>query len=202
MTTLGTTSIDSLPNNNNNNNNVPVQNDNNGQNIKIENYGQQLEIERGNDKLSQQPMDYSAQLNSTLKEATISGATNLPSKDIPQNTLPLQQDQNIKQNYIPDKSNDYIGDIINREKILRENTQKQNYSDNLDYIYEQLQVPLIISIMYFIFQLPALRKNIFTFLPYLFNKDGNPNLYGYLFNSIAFGLLYFLINKSISYVKQ
>ena len=30
-------------------------------------------------------------------------------------------------------------------------------------------------------------------LPMFFNKDGNPNLYGYLFNSILFGILFLVL---------
>tara|TARA_B100001093_G_scaffold502110_1_gene554634 strand:- start:399 stop:1055 length:657 start_codon:yes stop_codon:yes gene_type:complete len=212
MTTIGTTSIEQLPQNpqSNNNNTTPIQpsslsNNNQNtadtQNVKIENYGQQLNAERKIDPVVQQ-IDYTSELNSVLKEASSVGATVLPSRDIPQNTLSMQQDENIKVNHVPNKSNDYIGDIINNEKTLKENQRKQNHSDNLDYIYEQIQLPLLIGIMYFLFQLPAVRKHFLTFLPSLFNKDGNPNVYGYIFNSVLFGLIYLLLTKGIEYLTR
>ena len=46
------------------------------------------------------------------------------------------------------------------------------------------------------------RFKLFSFLPALFNKDGNPNLYGYVFNSIIFGLLYSLLIKGLSSIKS
>lgn len=198
MTSLSTTDISTLPNNSDNNS-KPIQNSmNNNENIKIDNYGQQLSNERKEMNMAPQ-IDYSSQLNSVLKEASDSGATVLPSRDIPSNTLSMQHDTNIKQNTIPKNNNDYIGDIITREQIIKENNKKQNYSDNADYFYELLQIPLLISIMYFIFQLPATRKNLLYFLPSLYYQDGNPNLYGYIFNSVIFGLLYLLIQKGANY---
>jgi len=202
MSSIGTTEIDQLPVNPQiTSNSQPTQQlieNNDNQNIKIENYGQQLNAERNADQAIQ-PIDYSSQLNSVLKEASAAGATVLPSRDIPQNTLPLQQDENTKTNFVPNKSNDYIGDIMDREKILQDNERKQNQSDNLDYIYQQIQLPLLVAIIYFLFQLPVVRKQVLEFLPSLFNKDGNPNLYGYIFNSIVFGGLYCLLTKGIHY---
>lgn len=197
---IGTTSIDSLPLGNDTKNDKPIALPNleNTENIKIENYGQQLNEERKKDVMAQ-PINYSTELNSVLKEASAAGATVLPSRDIPQNTLPIQSDKGIVQNQVPINNNDYIGNIIDREKMIKENNKKENAKDNMDYIFESLQIPLLLSIMYFIFQLPAVRKNLLTFLPALFNKDGNPNLYGYLFNSIIFGLSYFGIQNALNY---
>lgn len=219
MTESGTTSIDQLPinpqissnnsssiqmtnsglSNNISSNNISstiLSNNNETQNIKIENYGQQLNAERSNDSMIKQT-DYASQLQSALKEASVSGTTTLPSRDIPQSTLMMQQDEETKVNFVPNKSNDYIGDILDKERIIKENQKNQNKSDNLDYLYEQLQMPLLVSIIYFLFQLPAVRTQIFSFIPSLFNKDGNPNLYGYIFNSIMFGGLYFALIKCI-----
>lgn len=200
-----TTSIDQLPPvTQSNASGSPVQQNplGNSENIKIENYGQQLDAERKADQAVQQ-IDYTSELTSALKEAAAVGATVLPSRDIPQTTLPTQQDQSVKPNYIPkDDEKDYIGNIIDREKIIQENQRKQNQSDNIDYIYTQLQIPLIVGILYFLFQLPIIRKRMFAFLPSLFYKDGNPNLSGYVFNSVIFALFYALLLKGLHYLKS
>jgi hypothetical protein len=205
----GATSIDQLPVNTQaaSTSSSPAQpisppNSNNAQNIKIENYGQQLNAERSNESAPVAPIDYNAQLHSVLKEASASGATVLPSRDIPQNTLPIQHDQEIKPNFVPKQDNDYIGNILDRERVIQENKKKQNKSDNMDYIYQQLQLPLLVGLMYFIYQLPAVRKYVLVFLPTLFNKDGNPNLSGYLFNSVVFALLYTLLIKGIEFASN
>ena len=203
MSSLGTTSIDELPvSSQMDSNSKPIQqpvSSGENQNIKIENYGQQLNAEC-NVAPAVQQIDYSSQLNSVLKEASDVGATVLPSRDIPQNTLQLQQDENTKVNFVPSKDNDYIGDILDREKILQENSRKQTKSENLDYIYQQLQLPLLVSLIYFLYQLPVVRKQVLGFLPSLFNKDGNPNLSGYIFNSVIFGGLYCLLTQGITYL--
>jgi hypothetical protein len=200
-----TTSIDQLPPvTQSNASGSPVQQNplGNSENIKIENYGQQLDAERKADQAVKQ-IDYTSELTSVLKEAAAVGATVLPSRDIPQTTLPTQQDQSVKPNYVPkDDEKDYIGNIIDREKIIQENQRKQNQSDNMDYIYTQLQIPLIVGILYFLFQLPIIRKRMFAFLPSLFYKDGNPNLSGYVFNSVIFALFYALLLKGLHYLKS
>lgn len=200
-----TTSIDQLPPaTQSNSQSNPVQQAalGNSENIKIENYGQQLDIERKADHAVQQ-IDYTSQLTSVLKEASASGATVLPSRDIPQNTLPTQHDEAIKPNYVPKEENDdYIGNIIDREKVIQENQRKHNQSENMDYLYSQLQIPLIVGILYFLFQLPIIRKHMFVFLPNLFNKDGNPNLSGYIFNSVIFALFYAMLLKGINFIKN
>lgn len=197
MSNIGTTSLDQLPISQQGGYS-PVQSPQNlaeTQNIKIENYGSQLNSERGNVPVVN--IDYTSQLSSSLREASAAGATVLPSRDIPQSTLQIQQDDAIKPNFIPkDSSNDYIGNILDRERIIQENNKKQNQSDNIDYIYQQIQIPIIVGIIYFLFQLPILRKQLLTFLPSLFNKDGNPKLSGYIFNSALFALLYALVIKS------
>lgn len=220
MTEVSTTNIDQLPINpqitSNNNqiqliknelpnqlSNNPLSNNqlSNSENLdtKIQNYGEQLNMERKVDSVNQN-IDYNTQLSSVLKEASEAGVTVLPSRDIPQNVLKMQHDEQVKPNFIPEKNEDYIGNIVDRDKEIQEKRRKQNQTDNLDYIFEQIQQPLLISIIYFIFQLPILRNNMFIFLPKLFHKDGNPNIYGYLINSLLFGLIYFSLSKGIGFL--
>jgi hypothetical protein len=205
----GTTQIDQLPTVSSSSGTpeqtqMPVQlNNSDSENIKITNYGQQLNAERQNEPGSQiPPIDYTSQLTSVLKNAQSSGATVLPSRDIPQQTLQMQQDFQIKPDYIPDsKNNDYIGNILNKEKIILEQKQEQNKSDNFDFIYQNIQLPVLVGIIYFLFQLPFIRKNMLTFLPNLFNKDGSPKLSGYIFNSVMFALFYGLLVKGLNYLQ-
>lgn len=196
---LGTTSIDSLPTPNQNTDPVQISNT---ENVKIENYGQQLNAERSAETQIP-PIDYTSQLTSALKDAQASGATVLPSRDIPQQTIGIQNDYQTKLDYIPEtKNEDYIGDILDKEKIILENKKRENQNDNLDYIYQSIQLPLLVGILYFLFQLPFIRKNILTFLPNLFKKDGNPKLSGYIFNSVMFAIFYSTIVFGLHYLKN
>ena len=207
-----TTKIDQLPSASSSSgtpdqNITPVQalpTTNTSENVKIQNYGQQLNQERQADIGSQvPPIDYTSQLNNVLKEAQASGATVLPSRDIPQQTLQIQQDFQTKPDYVPEsKTNDYIGNILDKEKIILEQKMKQNQSDNMDFMYQKLHMPVIVGIIYFLFQLPFIRKNLLTFLPNLFNKDGTAKLSGYIFNSVMFAILYGILVKGLDYLQM
>ena len=72
------------------------------------------------------------------------------------------------------------------------NLKRQN---NLDDAYNEIQTPLLLAVLYFLFQLPFFRKFLFTYLPVLFSNDGNLNINGFLFTSILFGLLFYVLNK-------
>ena len=137
---LGSTSIDELPVTNENNN-APVQNNKsdpigNVENVKMQSYGEQLNTERKN-SVNMQQMDYTNEISSVLKDTVNndSSLTALPSRDIPQATLPIQNDVEVKQNYIKNNDNDYIGNMINREDIIRKNRMKENKKDNFEFIY-------------------------------------------------------------------
>ena len=78
----------------------------------------------------------------------------------------------------------------------------QNSRDSLEILYDEFQIPIIICLMYFIFQLPIVKSKVLSILPSLFNKDGNPNLSGYVFNSMFFGIAYYVISKSLIHLQN
>ena len=141
------------------------------------------------------------QFVSGLQQASAAGLTTLPSRDIPQTQSHLTQDQHMQPNYVPQErqNTDYITEHQTNEDIIRKYNQKEQQVNSLDDFYNNLQTPILIAILYFLFQLPVVRKNLFKFLPSLFSKDGNPNLTGYLVNSAIFASLYFSLTKGIRY---
>ena len=84
------------------------------------------------------------------------------------------------------------------DELVNQNNRIMNYKNNLEQFYSEIQLPLIVSLLYFIFQLPYFRQFVKKILPFLFGNDGNMNLYGFFFNSVLFGTLFFIINKLIS----
>lgn len=139
------------------------------------------------------------QIVNSLQQASVAGVTQLQSRDIPRATESVVQDPYVQQNYIPPPHptviKDYINDYPDTDDIIRNNNRHSNQMNQLDQLYEEIQIPLMIAILYFLFQLPAFRKIIFKYFPVLFFKDGNLNLYGFLFMSSLFGILYYLISK-------
>ena len=174
------------------------------ENNKIENYGQQLSKEPNAGVINNTPpIDFTQTLTNQLKLAGEAGATVLPSRDIPLTTIHQQNDPSIQPNYIENKkSDDYIGNIIDQQKILIQKSKDEIKSQNLEVLYNQIQIPVLVGILFFLFQLPIIRKFLFKFLPSLYHKDGNPNLPGYVFNSIIFGLLFFIMVKILEYLQD
>ena len=67
--------------------------------------------------------------------------------------------------------------------------------NTIDEIYYEYQTPILLIILYFLFQLPFIRKFLFAYLPFLFNMDGNLNLNGNIFKSVLFGIIYYILLK-------
>jgi hypothetical protein len=137
-----------------------------------------------------------SQIVSGIQQASSTGATLLPSRDIPRTTETMMQDPQIQANYIPQvQQKDYIRDYETPQEILNNYNRNVKQTDTLDDMYEEFQIPLLLAILFFFFQLPIFKKKMFTFLPFLFFKDGNYNIQGYIFMSVLFGLFYYLLSK-------
>jgi hypothetical protein len=140
------------------------------------------------------------QIVSGLQQASSTGATQLQSRDIPRSTENIVNDAQIQPNYIPPQSNqDYITEYEQNDDIIHNYNKNTKYNTNLDQIYDELQTPILLSVMYFLFQLPIFKKILYKFLPILFLKDGNVNLYGYVFTSSLFGFIYYILVKILGY---
>ena len=137
-----------------------------------------------------------SQIVSGIQQASSSGATLLPSRDIPRTTETMMQDPQIQANYIPQvQQKDYIREYETPQEILDNYNRNVKQTDTLDDMYEEFQIPLLLAVLFFLFQLPIFKKKLFTFLPFLFFKDGNYNIQGYIFMSVLFGLFYYLLSK-------
>jgi hypothetical protein len=144
-----------------------------------------------------------SQIVNGLQQASVAGATMLPSRDIPQNTQQHMQDAHVQPNYIPPPNNiDYINDNVDANEYINAYQHDTQIKNSLDNIYDEIQTPLLISILYFLFQLPIMKKTIFKYIPFLCNNDGNYNLNGLLFSAFAFGLIYFMMSKTMKQVNS
>jgi hypothetical protein len=143
------------------------------------------------------------QIVSGLQQASSTGATQLASRDIPRNMENISQDPQIQPNYIPPQSNkDYITEDEENDDIIQNYNKRAEKGDNLDQLYEEIQIPLLMSVLYFLFQLPIFKRYLYKFFPVLFSKDVNLNLYGFLFTSSLFGMLYYLLSKIMLHVSR
>ena len=137
------------------------------------------------------------QIVSGIQQASIAGATQLPSRDIPMTTNNISNDPQIQPNYVPMPQNniDYIKNYENTPEMIDNYNKNANRQNSLDEMYNELQTPLLLSVLYFLFQLPFFRNFLHSYFPALFSNDGNFNINGFLFSSVLFGLIFYIINK-------
>lgn len=158
-----------------------------------------------------QPMDKPNVLDSNtisqfvtgLQQAIMSGATALPSRDIPLTSGHINTDTQAQPNYVPPPQVDNVDYIRQYEQstsdMIDQYNQKKRASNALDDMYNEIQTPLLLAVLYFLFQLPFLKKGLYTYIPFFFSNDGNYNIQGFLFISAMFGGLFHFFMKTISY---
>ena len=137
------------------------------------------------------------QIVNGLQQAKLAGATQLVSRDIPMTTTALNTDPQIIPNYVPPpppNQPDYISEVQNYSKYTRESD-----TNSLDDMYNEIQTPLLIGILYFLFQLPFVKKFFYNNMQFMFANDGNYNLNGYVLTSILFGMVFHMLMKTTKY---
>jgi hypothetical protein len=142
------------------------------------------------------------QIVNSLQQATLAGATQLPSRDIPMTTNGISTDPQVMPNYVPPPPShheDYIKNYEQSSDMVNNYNRGKQINDSLDDMYNEIQTPILLAVLYFLFQLPFFKRFFYTYVPFLFSNDGNYNINGYLFTSILFGLLFHLLMKTTSY---
>ena len=139
-----------------------------------------------------------------LQRASASGMTNLHSRDIPMNTMGMMNDAQINPNYVPQNHRKEEEDYISQheEEVMNEVKYSNQISttDTMENIYKLIQVPLLVGILYFAFQMPVFRKYMLKYIPSIFNSDGNYNIRGLVFVSSLFGAGYFGLTRILDTV--
>ena len=123
--------------------------------------------------------------------------TQLPTRDVPMNPLLHTQDEQTQPNHVPEERHptDYIQQYANIEKAVNQGTENKN--DFMENIYEEIQTPLLIFVLFFIFQLPSVSKGFNRQFPILLTNDSNLTLKGYIVKSLIVAILFFLIKKAV-----
>jgi len=142
------------------------------------------------------------QIVNSLQQATLAGATQLPSRDIPMTTSGLSADPQVMPNYVPPpppQMQDYIKNYEQTSDMINNYNKGKQVTSSLDDMYNEIQTPLLLAVLYFLFQLPFFKRFLYTYIPFLFSNDGNYNINGLLLTSILFGMLFHLLMKTASY---
>lgn len=140
------------------------------------------------------------QIVNELHQATLSGATKLASRDIPMETLSIQQDNSVSPNYVPEP-NSVNSNYITHDNDIDTIIQKQHIStikqNNIENIYNELQTPILLGVLYFLFQLPIFKTILYRTFPILFLNDGNLSINGYIFYSTLFSIIFYFFNRLV-----
>jgi hypothetical protein len=129
----------------------------------------------------------------------------LPSRDIPMDQGKYQQDEEIQPNYIPRAklTSDYVKDYedVTNENIRRHENRKEKTS-MVDRILSDLQTPILVALMFFIFQMPMMNTMFYRNFSFLsvYNTDGNINFYGIALKSVLFGSIFYSLQNTVNYL--
>jgi hypothetical protein len=131
----------------------------------------------------------------------------LPSRDIPMNPAAITQDIEIRPNYVPPPPPATISDYVREyedKKLAKaqEHQAKTHRAEMADDIFSELQIPLFLTILFFLFQMPFVNNLLHKYFAFamITNADGNLNVQGLILKSVLFGSIYYAISKGVQYL--
>jgi hypothetical protein len=129
----------------------------------------------------------------------------LPSRDIPMNQIEYQQDEQIQPNYMPKQklTSDYIREYeAASEQALKTHEEKKRGEKARDNLFSDLQTPILVALLYFIFQMPIVNTLLFKYFAFLsiYNSDGNINFMGLLFKSALVGFVFYCMQYVVDFI--
>jgi len=138
------------------------------------------------------------QIVSGINQANASGMTQLNSRDIPMNPSQITTDPNITPNYVPmpESHEDYLEETPDNNYIFDNMNKKIVRNNNIDDLYNDMQTPLLLAILYFLFQMPFFKTRIYKLFPMFYAEDGNMKINGMIFVSILFAMTYYILYKT------
>jgi hypothetical protein len=126
-------------------------------------------------------------INQIMSTINVAG-NHLPSRDIP---MMNPHDDQSRPNYIPGGGNG--GDYIQQYSSLAD-VAKRNRENGGEDLFDKLQIPIMCAVIFFLFQLPVVRKTLFKYLPSLYFTDGNPKISALLVQALVFAVGVYVLN--------
>ena len=106
-----------------------------------------------------------------------SNTVELPQRDIPRETLEHTSDPQVTQTYTPPKPLDYI----------EHSPLQVSQPSKLDRFLEEFRMPILVSILYILFNLPMIQLSLEKMAPSLFMESST----SILARGILFGVIYY-----------
>jgi len=115
----------------------------------------------------------------------------LPERDIPRETIQHTVDPQATVQYMPPRQPDYIPPAPSPQS-------KMDYSK----IMEQMRLPVLLSLLYFIFQMDSFQSLLRRLVPSLFSDAGNISSKGLLVKSGLFGAAFYLLTQVLEHLSR
>ena len=130
----------------------------------------------------------------------------LPSRDIPHDTGSYNHDEEITPNYIPTPKNtsEFVQEYEDAyANTVRDKKRQKRAIQSIDDVFLEIRVPLIVAVLYMIFQSPVFHTLVFKKFAFMgiYRADGNTNMTGMLLKSAIFGASYYGLNKIVDYIR-
>jgi hypothetical protein len=128
-------------------------------------------------------------MSTNIDELPFNKPTDLPSRDIPKETLPLVADPQVNPNYIQAKPQ-YIEE------------QPRSYPPSkMEKWIDEFKMPILLAVLYFIFQLSMVQNIMKSTIPSVF-VDGQLTMTGVGVKSGMFGVAYYGMMMVLDYLSQ
>ena len=152
------------------------------------------------------PIADTKQMNSMVTEiqnAAKQGLTRL-SEDIPQQTAQVLNDPQTIPNAIPDEVAtttpiDYIKNTATQQEVQNEINKQKNRHTTVETILEEMKFPLLIALLYYVFQTKCIKKMMTQQFPSLLNNMGGYSTNGQFIVSTLFAIAVYSIFKLANY---
>jgi len=157
------------------------------------------EREMSGQNVSNLPPDENDELLAGIKKASSHGATALPTASLSEpDRKDHTHDTEARCDYLPPPSRQhFIPDGDDRQQAAYEsNRAAEKNSDAVNEFY----VPILLAIVYFLFQLPFFKQHIGGLTQAFTTPAGNLSVMGILFASTLYGFLYYACNKGLKMV--
>jgi hypothetical protein len=113
--------------------------------------------------------------------------TELPSRDIPRETLSHVTDPQVTQSYVPPKEPEYIDRQIPDMK-----------QSKMDRLLEEFRIPIMVGVVYLLFEMPMTQSMLLRMAPTLLADSST----GLLFKSVSFAFAFYSVAMGLEYMSK
>ena len=74
------------------------------------------------------------------------------------------------------------------DDVIRHMSKKKNRAASFDNLFDEAKLPILLSMLYFVFQMPCTKELSRRVAPFMYGEDMNANTVGMVVHSVVFAL--------------